>query len=121
MFNVMCDIFLSDIVTGTDVVKLTVAHLTDRNVEIIQPLEVTDTHVIIQVHGLSLFGVLKALLFQAYPTRAQVLLFYKQLTRNHMRNKLHIHLLPGNVPVTEVICFNVYSMFTVIFNIFSVF
>ncbi|KAM9440995.1 NACHT, LRR and PYD domains-containing protein 1a allele 5-like isoform 1-T2 [Clarias gariepinus] len=88
--------------TRTDVVKLTVAHLTDRNVEIIQLLKVTDTHVIIQVHGLSLFGVLKALLFQAYPTRAQVLLFYKQLTRNHMRNKLHIHLLPGNVPVTEV-------------------
>ncbi|KAF5896572.1 NACHT, LRR and PYD domains-containing protein 1b allele 2-like, partial [Clarias magur] len=88
--------------TRTDVVKLTVAHLTDRNVEIIQPLEVTDTHVIIQVHGLSLFGLLKALLFQAYPTRAQVLLFYKQLTQHRMRNKLHIHLLPGNVPVKEV-------------------
>ncbi|XP_053474113.1 uncharacterized protein LOC128603594 [Ictalurus furcatus] len=80
-----------------DVVKLTVAHMTGGNVEIIQPLKVTDTHVIIDIQRLSLFGLLKSLLFPAYPIRAQVLLFYN----NRMR-KLHIHLLPGNVPVDEV-------------------
>ncbi|XP_053473443.1 uncharacterized protein LOC128603201 isoform X2 [Ictalurus furcatus] len=88
--------------TRTDVVKLTVAHATGGNVEIIQPLKVTDTHVIIHIHGLSLFGLLKALLFQAYPIRAQVLLFRKKMTGKHSRSKLNIHLLPGNVPVKEV-------------------
>ncbi|XP_053533005.1 NACHT, LRR and PYD domains-containing protein 1a [Ictalurus punctatus] len=88
--------------TRTDVVKLTVAHATGGNVEIIQPLKVTDTHVIIHIHGLSLFGILKALLFQEYPIRAQVLLFRKKMTRKLSRSKLNIHLLPGNVPVKEV-------------------
>lgn len=88
--------------TCTDVVKLTVAHATGGNVEIIQPLKVTDTHVIIHIHGLSLFGILKALLFQEYPIRAQVLLFRKKMTGKLSRSKLNIHLLPGNVPVKEV-------------------
>ncbi|KAF4073363.1 hypothetical protein AMELA_G00257900 [Ameiurus melas] len=88
--------------TRTDVVKLTVAHATGGNVEIIQPLKVTDTHVIIHIHGLSLFGLIKALLFQEYPIRAQVLLFRKKITGKHSRSKLNIHLLPGNVPVKEV-------------------
>lgn len=87
-------------------VKLTVAHVTGGNVEIIQPLKVTDTHVVIPIHGLSLFSLMKALFFQSYPVRAQVLLFYKILTGKHRTSKLHIHLLPGNVPVKEVICPN---------------
>ncbi|KAK3509234.1 hypothetical protein QTP70_025602 [Hemibagrus guttatus] len=88
--------------TRTDEVKLTVAHMTGGNVEILQPPKVTDTHAIIQIHSLSLFGLVKALLFQAYPIRAQVLLFCKKVTGNRRMNKLHIHLLPGNVPVKEV-------------------
>ncbi|XP_053473568.1 uncharacterized protein LOC128603282 [Ictalurus furcatus] len=88
--------------TVTNVVKLTVAHATSGNVEIIQPLKVTDTHVIIHIHGLSLFALLKALVFQAYPIRAQVLLFHKKKTGKHSVSKLNIHLLPGNVPVKEV-------------------
>lgn len=84
-------------VTGKRLVKLTVAHVTDGNLEIIQPLKVTDTHVIIDVEGLSLFGLLRAWLFQASPIRAQVLLFYGM-------NTLYIHLLPGNVPIEEVCC-----------------
>ncbi|KAF5896567.1 NACHT, LRR and PYD domains-containing protein 1b allele 2-like, partial [Clarias magur] len=77
--------------------KLTVAHVTEDNVEIIQPLKVTNTHVIIDIQSLSLFGILKELLFQAHPIRAQVLLFYQR-----GMNKLYIHLVPGNVPVEEV-------------------
>lgn len=98
--------FFLKYVPGTDVVGLTVAHVTDGNVEIIQPLKVTSTHAIIRIHGLSLFGFLKALFFQTYPIRAQVLLFYKRMSGKHRTSKLHIHLLPANVPVVEVISSN---------------
>ncbi|GAA6102251.1 uncharacterized protein LOC113650933 isoform X1 [Tachysurus ichikawai] len=83
--------------TRTDVVKLTVAHVTGGNVEIIQPVEVTDTHVIIDVQHLSCFGLSISKLFSRFPTKAQVLLFYEQSL-----SKLHIHLLKRNVPVEEV-------------------
>ncbi|KAI4890647.1 hypothetical protein NFI96_006643, partial [Prochilodus magdalenae] len=81
-------------------VELTVAHFNDDNVEIITPLKVTFTHVIIHIQGLSLFGILRDvrdLLFKPYPISAQVLLFYKTL-----HSILYIHLLPGTVPVEEV-------------------
>lgn len=81
-------------------VKLTVAHVTGGDVEIIQPLKVTDTHVIIDIQGLSFFGILEALTSLVFPIKAQVLLFYKKMHR-----QLNIHLLPWNVPVEEVICF----------------
>lgn len=97
-------------VAGKDVVKLTVAHVTGGNVEITQPLKVTNKHVIIDIQGLSLFGLLRALLFQAYPIEAQVLLFYKKVLGGHRLSKLHMHLLPGNVSVEEVICFNLINM-----------
>ncbi|KAF5900844.1 NACHT, LRR and PYD domains-containing protein 1b allele 2-like, partial [Clarias magur] len=88
--------------TRTHDVELTVAHVTGGNVEIIQPLKVTNTHVVVDVHSLSLFGLLRDLIFQAYPIEAQVLLFYKKLNGKHRMNKLHMHLLPGNIPVEEV-------------------
>ncbi|XP_058239088.1 NACHT, LRR and PYD domains-containing protein 1b allele 2-like [Hemibagrus wyckioides] len=79
--------------------KLTVAHVADGKVEIIQPQTVTDTHVIINIQSLSPFG----LIFPRSETsiRAQVLLFYKKKTE-HCKSKLNIHLLPANVPVKEV-------------------
>ncbi|XP_053483629.1 uncharacterized protein LOC128609188 isoform X2 [Ictalurus furcatus] len=83
-------------------VGLFVAHFSDDNVEIIQPLKVTNTHVIFKVQGLSLFGLLKKWIFFEKPISAQVLLFYKEMIGNQRRRKLHIHLLPGNVPVEEV-------------------
>ncbi|XP_060768423.1 NACHT, LRR and PYD domains-containing protein 1b allele 3-like [Neoarius graeffei] len=88
--------------TCSDVVEFTVAHVTDGNVEIIQPLKVTNTHVIIDIEGLSLFGVLRALLYKGYSIKAQVLLFYKKIIGTHKMSKLHMHLLPQNVPVEEV-------------------
>ncbi|XP_072531193.1 NACHT, LRR and PYD domains-containing protein 1-like [Salminus brasiliensis] len=78
-----------------------VAHFTDGNVEIISPLRVTTTHVIIRIQGLSLFGLIRNL-FQANPISAQVLLFHKNLSGRQRRRKVHIHLLPRNVPVEEV-------------------
>ncbi|XP_076849451.1 NACHT, LRR and PYD domains-containing protein 1b allele 3-like isoform X2 [Brachyhypopomus gauderio] len=83
-------------------VELAVAHFTDDNIEILKPLKVTDTHVIIRVQGLSLFGPLINLIFYSRPISAQVLLFYKEMNGQKIRNKLLIHLLPENVPVEEV-------------------
>ncbi|KAI4896110.1 hypothetical protein NFI96_030686, partial [Prochilodus magdalenae] len=87
--------------TEKNQVKLVVAHITGGNTEIIQPLNVTNTHVIISVQGFSLFGILKKILYPR-PIHAQVLLFYKELRDEQRRKKLHIHLLPRNVPVKEV-------------------
>ncbi|XP_060785444.1 uncharacterized protein LOC132891662 isoform X2 [Neoarius graeffei] len=80
-------------------IELSVAHFSEGNVEIIQPLEVTNTHVIIKVQNLSPFGLLKKWFFPEMPISAQVLLFSEKM---EAVKKLHIHLLPNNVPVKEV-------------------
>ncbi|XP_066509782.1 uncharacterized protein, partial [Hoplias malabaricus] len=82
--------------------KLEVARFTEENIEVIQPLAVTSTHVIIRIQSLSLFGLLKKIIFNDSPISAQVLLFYKEITGKPCRKKLHIHLLPRNVPFKEV-------------------
>ncbi|KAL7838144.1 hypothetical protein AOLI_G00265480 [Acnodon oligacanthus] len=82
--------------------QLVVAHFTGDNKEIIQSLKVTNTHVIISIQGLSLFGLLKKMISYFSPINAQVLLFYKEMMDKQKRKKLNIHLLPGNVPVKEV-------------------
>lgn len=82
------------------------AHFCDDNVEIIPPLKVTDTHVIIEIKDFSFFGLLRKKLFNAKPIRAQVLLFYTEIMGRTKRSKLHMHLLASNVPVEEVTCFN---------------
>ncbi|KAL6463817.1 hypothetical protein MHYP_G00282080 [Metynnis hypsauchen] len=82
--------------------QLAVAHFTGDNTEIIQSLKVTNTHVIISIQGLSLFGLLKKMIFYFSPMNAQVLFFYKEMMDKQKRKKLNIHLLPGNVPVKEV-------------------
>ncbi|KAI5090322.1 NACHT, LRR and PYD domains-containing protein 1b allele 2, partial [Silurus meridionalis] len=80
--------------------ELAVAHFSDGNVEIIQPLKVTETHVIIDIKNLSLFGLIKPK--KDKPIKAQVLLFYKEIPGRTKKRKLHMHLLPQNVPVIEV-------------------
>ncbi|XP_046701193.1 uncharacterized protein LOC124382901 isoform X3 [Silurus meridionalis] len=90
-----------EIYDGTNLIDLAVAHFSEGNVEIIQPLKITNTHVIFEVHGLSIFGLLKKIFWDT-PISAQVLLFYKEMIGIQRRKKLHIHLLPGNVAVEEV-------------------
>lgn len=90
-------------VTGQDKVKLAVAHVSDDKMETIQPLTVTNTHVTVNIQSLSRFGLTS--IRTRYPIRAQVLLFYKKVTE-HRSIELHIHLLPKNVPVSEVIYLN---------------
>ncbi|GAA6081705.1 NACHT, LRR and PYD domains-containing protein 1b allele 2-like [Tachysurus ichikawai] len=86
-----------EIPTDKNEFELAVAHFNEGKVEIIQDLNITSTHVIFEVHGLSIFGLLKKRIFLEKPINAQVLLFY-----NEKRKKLHIHLLPVNVSVEEV-------------------
>ncbi|KAM9440438.1 GTPase IMAP family member 8-like isoform 2-T3 [Clarias gariepinus] len=92
--------------TQKHLVKLSVVHVSDGNVTIIHQPQITKTHVIIDVQHLSCFGLVKSLLFKVHPIKAQVLLFYQRDL-----SKLNIHLVPKNVPVEEVICFNVYVFF----------
>ncbi|XP_062873650.1 NACHT, LRR and PYD domains-containing protein 1a-like [Trichomycterus rosablanca] len=87
--------------TGQNQTGLAVAHVTGSNLEIIQPREVTNTHVVIDVQDLSLFGVIINLIFSASPITAQILLFCEEMPDIEI-NKLNMHLLPGNVPVEEV-------------------
>ncbi|KAL7838710.1 hypothetical protein AOLI_G00271140 [Acnodon oligacanthus] len=89
--------------TEENKVKQAVAHFTDDNVEIITPLQVTSTHVIIHIQGLSLFGLIRDLLFKPRPMNAQALLFYRTLAVTQSVNILYIHLLPRNIPTDEVI------------------
>uniref|UniRef100_A0A3B1JAP4 FIIND domain-containing protein n=1 Tax=Astyanax mexicanus TaxID=7994 RepID=A0A3B1JAP4_ASTMX len=85
----------------TDQAELAVAHFTSGNLEIIEPLEVTNTHVIIAIRDLSIFALISKIFF-AGPINAQVLFFYKPVTGVQNLREMHIHLLPGNVPLTEV-------------------
>ncbi|XP_060776918.1 NACHT, LRR and PYD domains-containing protein 12-like isoform X4 [Neoarius graeffei] len=92
-----------EIQTDRNQIELAVAHFIEGNVEIIQPLKITNTHVILEVQGLSLFGLIIKRIFGENPISAQVLLFSKEMIgMKERRRKLDIHLLPGNVPVEEV-------------------
>ncbi|KAI5621582.1 NACHT, LRR and PYD domains-containing protein 12 isoform X3 [Silurus asotus] len=100
----MCKLHLPhcEINSDKNQTELAVAHFSKGNVEIIQPLKVTETHVIIDIKNLSLFGLLMKILFEDKPIKAQVLLFYKEIPGRTKKRKLHMHLLPQNVPVIEV-------------------
>ncbi|XP_047018148.1 NACHT, LRR and PYD domains-containing protein 3 isoform X2 [Ictalurus punctatus] len=100
----ICNLHLPHCETHSDKnqTELAIAHFSSGNVEIIQPLKVTGTHVIIDIENLSYFGLFKKKQHQEYPIRAQVLLFYKGITGKTKRSKLHMHLLPRNVPVEEL-------------------
>uniref|UniRef100_A0A672RZK4 NOD-like receptor family B, member 5 n=1 Tax=Sinocyclocheilus grahami TaxID=75366 RepID=A0A672RZK4_SINGR len=84
---------------------LAVAHFTGGNIEIIQPLKVTETHVIIDIRELSRFGLIWIKTILGFPIDGQVLLFLRPVTVEQEQKILNVHLLPGNVPVTEVLVF----------------
>lgn len=81
---------------------LAVAHFTGGNIEMIQPFNVTKTHVIFEIKDLSIFGLIKTI-FSGSPIVAQVLLFLRPVTVEQKQKILNVHLLPGNVPVSEVL------------------
>ncbi|XP_057190996.1 NACHT, LRR and PYD domains-containing protein 1 homolog isoform X2 [Triplophysa rosa] len=91
-----------EILTEENKDSLAVAHFIDDNVEMLQPLKVTSTHVIIDVTEFSLFGLIKKIIFPASPVRYQVLLFVRPISVKQKEKILDVHLLPRNVPVSEV-------------------
>ncbi|TRY88322.1 hypothetical protein DNTS_004531, partial [Danionella cerebrum] len=90
-----------EIISVKTVESLSVAHFTGGNVELLKPLEVTQTHVVFHIRDLSLFGLIKSIFFGS-PIAAQVLLFLRPFTPDQRDKILNVHLLPKNVPVSEV-------------------
>ncbi|XP_058625779.1 uncharacterized protein LOC131536730 isoform X3 [Onychostoma macrolepis] len=92
-----CEIFSEE-----DMDRLSVAHFTNGNVAIMNPLKVTETHVMIDIKDLSIFGLIKRMIFRPSPVVAQVLVFLRPITMREEENILDVHLLPWNVPLSEV-------------------
>ncbi|KAM8755812.1 uncharacterized protein AB9X84_009226 isoform 4-T4 [Acanthopagrus schlegelii] len=87
---------------------LSVVHITDDGMNFLEPLEITDTHVVVTVSHFSAFGIVKRF-FQRLlnsnnmrPVRGQVLLFLGQPNSKTRRQKLNVFLLPGNIHLDEV-------------------
>ncbi|XP_033979602.1 protein NLRC3-like, partial [Trematomus bernacchii] len=81
---------------------LSVVHITDEGLSILEPLEVTRTHVVVKVPHLSLFGLVwdgfKSVLFQR--VKGKILVFLRPPVREEQT--LDVHLLLKNVPKKEV-------------------
>ena len=83
---------------------LRVAHITGDGLEIIKPKEITESHVVIDVTGLSRFGVFMKYFFKyllGRNIRAMVLLFLQ--TRS--KPVLQVLLLSSNTDI-EMVCHN---------------
>lgn len=83
--------------------SLAVTHFTCDNVEMLQALKVTSTHVIIGIKELSLFGLIKTIIFPDYSVQSQVFLFLRPITIRQREKILDVHLLPLTIPVSEVL------------------
>ncbi|XP_029998423.1 NACHT, LRR and PYD domains-containing protein 12-like isoform X2 [Sphaeramia orbicularis] len=83
---------------------LSVAHITDDGMSFIDPLEITDTHVVIDVLHMSAFGLVWQFLewLTSKTVTGQVLLFLAPPNPKIKRQKLNVLLLPCNIPVEEV-------------------
>nr|XP_020464586.1 uncharacterized protein LOC109965139 [Monopterus albus] len=76
--------------------QLSVVHITDDGMSILEPLEITGTHVTVKVPHLSAFGLvwdfLKKFWNNSNPISGQIVLF----------QNLNVLLLPSNIPLEEV-------------------
>ncbi|XP_050934051.1 NLR family CARD domain-containing protein 3 isoform X15 [Lates calcarifer] len=81
---------------------LSVVHKTDDGTEILEPLEITDTHVVVKVPHLSAFGLVRDTIkwLLGMPINCDVLLFLRPPVRGPPA--LNIFLLPNNIPLPEV-------------------
>ncbi|XP_047434157.1 uncharacterized protein LOC125003933 [Mugil cephalus] len=83
--------------------SLSVVHITDDGMSIIQPVEISETHVIVDIPHLSAFGIVWDLVkrfknFITKPVKGQVLMFLQ----HEPCRIIHVILLPNNVPLQEV-------------------
>ncbi|KAM9412114.1 uncharacterized protein ACWYII_026470 isoform 3-T3 [Salvelinus alpinus] len=80
---------------------LSVAHICSNSVEILVPNRVTDSHVIININGLSRWTLYRHKPKTKKRINGQVLLFL-ELNITEGQHRLWVYLLPRNVPYTEV-------------------
>ncbi|XP_047433205.1 uncharacterized protein LOC125001606 [Mugil cephalus] len=84
---------------------LSVVHISNDGMSILQPLEITASHVVVDVPHLSAFGLVWDTIKQPpntqIPICGQVLLFHRPPYKNQSQ-KLNVFLLPRNVPLQEV-------------------
>ncbi|XP_050934075.1 protein NLRC3-like isoform X5 [Lates calcarifer] len=81
---------------------LSVVHKTDDGTEILEPLEITETHVVVKVPHLSAFGLVRDTVkwLLRMPVNCNVLPFLRPPVRGPPT--LDVLLLPNNVPLPEV-------------------
>lgn len=86
--------------------SLSVINFFDDGFSVLQPLKITDTHVIVEVCHLSAFGLIwdfvKRFLTIKNPVKGQVLLFVRATPIGAQTQNLDVFLLPCNVPLHEV-------------------
>uniref|UniRef100_A0A671WI91 NACHT, LRR and PYD domains-containing protein 3-like n=1 Tax=Sparus aurata TaxID=8175 RepID=A0A671WI91_SPAAU len=80
---------------------LSVVHITDDGMNFLEPLEITDTHVVVTVSHFSALGIVKNFikwfLNNTKTVCGKVLLFLGQPNPKTQRRKLHVFLLPWNI------------------------
>ncbi|XP_030274949.1 caspase recruitment domain-containing protein 8-like isoform X2 [Sparus aurata] len=87
---------------------LSVVHITDDGMNFLEPLEITDTHVVVTVSHFSAFGIVRKFIKRLLssndmrPISGQVLLFLGQPNPKTQRQKLNVFLLPRNIHLDEV-------------------
>ncbi|XP_038567266.1 uncharacterized protein LOC119897549 [Micropterus salmoides] len=83
---------------------LSVVHITDDGMSILEPLEITDTHVVVKVPHLSAFGLVWDIVKRLWTTSVygQVLLFLGPPNPRTERKILNVLLLPSNIHLEEV-------------------
>ncbi|XP_078100946.1 LOW QUALITY PROTEIN: NACHT, LRR and PYD domains-containing protein 3-like [Sander vitreus] len=83
---------------------LSVVHITDDGMSILEPLEITDTHVVVNVPHLSVLGLIWDVVKRLWmkPVSGQVLLFLRQPNPTTQRQNLNVFLLPRNIPLSTV-------------------
>ncbi|GAA6227542.1 protein NLRC3-like, partial [Lates japonicus] len=83
---------------------LSVVHITDDEMSILEPMEITDTHVVVKVPHLSAFGLIWDIIQRfvniRLPVEGQVLLFLRP--PNEGPQILDVFLLQENIPLSEV-------------------
>ncbi|XP_035854211.1 caspase recruitment domain-containing protein 8-like, partial [Sander lucioperca] len=83
---------------------LSVVHITDDGMSILEPLKITDTHVVVKVPHLSIFGLICDIAIRilniSLAIHAQVLVFLRP--PDISPRELNVLLLPGNVSLDEV-------------------
>lgn len=94
----MCPCFFSDLLTG----GLSVVHIVDDEMNMLELLEITDSHVAVDVPHLSTFGLAwNCKKKRSKPIHGQILLFLPQNPKS-LKQNLSLFLLPKNIPLDEV-------------------